>query len=161
MTSPALRVSASATPSMVSAGSVFSTPRSEADTFQRRVGDQDATVRAHRQSLADRVPGALGAHRDEDHLPPVRLLELEPLFDAALVAGVEDHLLLARDGVVSLEGKGGVGIRNLLDGDDDLQSSRPNYRWAENAAWNRSRSDCVLRLSNCAGSSPSSQVTSR
>ena len=68
------------------------------------VGDEDAAVGAHRQALADRVLGPLRAHRDEDHLAAVRLLELQALLDAALVAGVEDDLLVARERVVGLEG---------------------------------------------------------
>src|SRR5205823_13646356 len=88
---------------------------------ERRVGHEHTAVGAHRKSFPDRVPGTLWAHRDEDHLAPVRLLELQALFDAALVAGVEDRLLVAGDCVVALEGEIRVGIWNLFDGDDDLQ----------------------------------------
>src|SRR5437660_66026 len=107
ITSPALRACASATTSIGSG--------------ELRVGDQDAAVRAHRQALADGVLGALGTHGDEDDLAAVRLLELQPFLDAALVAGVEDRLLLARDRVVALEREVRVRIGYLLDGDDDLQ----------------------------------------
>ena len=48
-------------------------------------------------------------------------LELEALLDAALVAGVEHDLFVARQGVVGFERLGGVGVGDLLDGDDDLQ----------------------------------------
>jgi len=128
---------------------------------QLRIGDKHATVGAHRKSLANGVLGPLGTHREQDHLAAVRLFQLQALFDPTLVAGVENDFLLAGDGVVSLEGEVGVRIWYLLDGDDDLQSVWINYRCAERAAWNRSRSAGVLRLSNCAGSRPSSHVTSR
>src|SRR5438309_3804652 len=90
----------------------------------------------------------------------MRLLELKTFLHAALVARVEDHFLLAGNGVVALKGEVRVGIWYLLYRDDDLQGVSNNYRCAERATRNRSRSAGVLRLSNCAGSRPSSHVTS-
>src|SRR2546423_1174732 len=109
MIEPALRASALATDSMVSAGEPASTPRgcSQRLAGQQRVragelfvGDEDAPVRPHGQAFADRIPGALGSHRHEHDLAAMRLFELQAFFDAALVAGVQDDLLVACERVV-------------------------------------------------------------
>ncbi len=88
-----------------------------------RIGDEHAAIGAHRQAFADGVFGAFGTHRNEDHLAAVGFLELQTFFDPALVAGVENDLSIARDGVVGLEDRGGVGVGHLLDGDDDLHKT--------------------------------------
>src|SRR5438552_1151962 len=125
------------------------------------IRDEHAAISPHRKALADRVLGPLRSHRDQDHLAAVRFLELEAFFDPALIARAEDCFLLAGNCVVRFEHEVRIGIWHLLDGDDDLQGVWTNYRCAESAAWKRSTSAGVLRLSNCATSRPSSHVTSR
>ena len=86
------------------------------------IGHQDSAVRAHGQCPPDRLEGPGRAHRDDHDLAAILLDQLEPGFDRVLVARVEDQVHPLPDEPLGLrvELAGSVGIRDLLDADEDV-----------------------------------------
>ena len=93
----------------------------EVGSCRRFVADEDRPVRAHRQSLAQRVLGLRRPHRDEDDFAlSGRILQPEGLLDRIGVEGVQRTLARA----VEPLGSGSIrrSLGNLLDADGDLHS---------------------------------------
>jgi hypothetical protein len=89
---------------------------------QRLVADVHGLVRPHRQRLADRLGGALGSHRQDGHVAPDRLFDLERFLDGVLVHLVDD--VVRRTALDSVVGRAqrafGTRVRDLFDQYDDV-----------------------------------------
>jgi len=90
---------------------------------ERRVGDQDSALGAHRERFADGVVGLLRTHRHHRYLSAGLLSKLETLFDAVLVALVHDQLNPVTDKPVVVTELGrGVGVGGLLHGHENVHA---------------------------------------
>src|SRR5207237_8052198 len=86
------------------------------------LGPLVAGWRGPAQCRPDRLEGPGRAHRDDHDLAAILLDQLEPGFDRVLVARVEDQVHPLPDEPLGLrvELAGSVGIRDLLDADEDV-----------------------------------------
>src|SRR5437763_8242722 len=90
--------------------------------FQRRVGDENAAIGAHRQRPTNCVHRFGRAHRDDRDLAGVFFDELEPGLDTVLIPGVENEVdALPHQALrLRIELAGRVGIGDLLDADEHI-----------------------------------------
>src|SRR5262245_1772460 len=103
--------------------------RQRVDTRPRRVVDVNRSVAAHGQRRAQRLLHPIRTERDGDHLALAALfLDAQRLLDRELVVGRHDPGD-ARDvdglGIATADLHLRRGVRNLLDGDDDLHEVAP------------------------------------
>src|SRR6202011_4024897 len=100
--------------------------------FQRRVGDQDAPMRPHRECSPDGIDRLGRAHRNDRHLTGILFDKLQPRLDPVLVAGVENQVDALADQPLGLgiELARRVGIGNLLYANEDVHGWLINYEVA-------------------------------
>src|SRR2546429_3952449 len=94
--------------------------------FQRRVGDENASIGAHRQRPSNRVHRLGRAHRDNRDLAGIFFDQLEAGLDTMLIPGVEHKVDALTHQALGLriELAGRVRIGNLLDADEDIHGWR-------------------------------------
>ena len=96
---------------------------------------EDAAVRAHRESRADRLGGLLRADRHGDDLGRgAFFLEPDRLFDSNLVEGIHRHLDVGElhPGAIRLDANLDVEIDHPLDGHQDFHAGKLPPRAAGN-----------------------------
>lgn len=99
---------------------------------QARVVEVYRAVRTHRQSLADRVGGAIGACGQNLDLTALSFLDEQGFFDGPLVDLVENGVCsLAIEGVVTVaELALGPCVWNLLDQNNDVRHGSASTSWS-------------------------------
>ena len=119
-------VSSRSNGSWAAAAAITRIGRRQVGALERRIGDEHAALGAHRERLAHRLGGVGGGHRQDRHLPAVRLDELQRGLERVLVVAVDDG---RRGGTVEPEvgagqafgARGRVG--NGLGQDEDLHGA--------------------------------------
>src|SRR4029077_19539789 len=104
----------------------------------RLIQHVNGLVRAHRQSLADRLRRLGRAHRQDRHLAAVRLGDLQALLDRVLIQLVDQPVRrfpIQRPGA-RRERPLNRRIRHLLDADDDVHGQRCPFSVIELPATN-------------------------
>ena len=85
------------------------------------VGDEHAPGRSHRERTLHGRDGHLGSHRNDDHVAPVALDELDRALEPVLVAGVEGTVgSLTHEQMVGAEGRSALRLGHPFDEDGDV-----------------------------------------
>src|SRR5256884_998206 len=94
--------------------------------FQRRIGDENASIGAHRKRPSNRVHRLGRAHGDNRDLAGIFFDQLEAGLDTMLIPGVEHEVdaLPHQAFGLRIELARRVGIGNLLDADEDIHGWR-------------------------------------
>jgi hypothetical protein len=92
------------------------------EPVEQRVLEVQRRIGPHREAVAKGRLRAVGPQADEHDLAPLRLLQAQRLLDRELVVGGDDPVDVRFGDRAALGGDldAGLGVRNLLDANDDL-----------------------------------------